>query len=228
MSNSLSRCFGHFNCNGFSSRFWREANAVLKSFSALKTNTGVTLVELIVAISIIAVMAVLAIPNLRRFTEVQTLNADAGRIQTMIRQAQSNAQSGVTCASDKQIASNWKVIFYGTIGSYNFSLRGTCQDGNIDVRQVVALNNNTTPQFTTNQVVCTIPPDLQAFNLPAVPTVEFRRDLTNKWSVDYNCYSGDTELSNGSTYQINLINGLLGVSQAKNIIVNASGSVEVQ
>lgn len=227
MSNSLS---GYFNAPKFRKTvIYQKLVSVFGSKNNF--NTGFTLVELIVAISIVAVMSVLAIPNLRRFTEVQTLNADVGRVQTLIRQAQANTQSGVICLSDNKIATSWKVVFYGSAGNYYYVLHGTCQDGNFDQRQVVALNNNTTPIFTAisddlppENTTCQIPVELTSGS----PEVEFQRDLTNKRSVYFNCHSSGTEVEDIATYQISFINGTLGASLAKNIIISSSGSVEVQ
>lgn len=62
-------------------------------FSAL----GYTLIELLVVISIISLLSVVGFVNFSNFSSDQTTIKAAGQLQTLLRQAQSNASSGVTC-----------------------------------------------------------------------------------------------------------------------------------
>lgn len=59
---------------------------------------GFTLVEILVAITIIGLVSVLAIPNLRKFNEDQILTDTSNDLVRVLKQAQSSSMSGIQCA----------------------------------------------------------------------------------------------------------------------------------
>lgn len=70
---------------------------------------GFTLLELLVVMAVIAISTIFIIPNLGKSTDDQKLKNVAEELQTLIRQAQNNAQSGALCGSSR--GSYWGVQF---------------------------------------------------------------------------------------------------------------------
>ena len=68
---------------------------------------GFTLVEILVAITIIATISILAIPNLRKFGEDQKLSDTSGDLIRILKEAQSSSMSGITCSGVPSIG--WEV-----------------------------------------------------------------------------------------------------------------------
>lgn len=83
---------------------------------------GFTLVEILVAISILAVISVVAVPNLRNFSSTQDLDHTAINIESVLKTAQSSANSGVKCPAD-ETSEYWKVKLTKT----TYSLIAKCQ-----------------------------------------------------------------------------------------------------
>lgn len=81
-----------------------------------KKNSGFTLIEILITISIILLIAAVAVPNLKRFTSGQQLDEAASNLVQVLRLAQSSAYSSVRC-SNEQPSSSWTVNFYS--GEYN-------------------------------------------------------------------------------------------------------------
>lgn len=69
---------------------------------------GFTLVELLVAISIIVIVGTLALIDFGPFREGQNLQTAALNLQNFIREAQVNASSGVVCPDDDTVKP-WKI-----------------------------------------------------------------------------------------------------------------------
>lgn len=73
---------------------------------------GYTLIELLVVVTIIATISVMVFANYRGFSKDQVLIKATGQIQSLIKLAQSNASSGLKCASgDSESSSEWYVKF---------------------------------------------------------------------------------------------------------------------
>lgn len=61
---------------------------------------GFTLIELMVVIAIIAILVVIAVPSYNDYNNNQKLTEAANQLQTVLRQAQNNAQTGTVCKSN--------------------------------------------------------------------------------------------------------------------------------
>ena len=70
---------------------------------------GYTLIELMVAISIMAILGIIAFVNFKDFSQDQILNKAVGQVQTYLRLAQSNATSGLKCNDNP--AESWMIEF---------------------------------------------------------------------------------------------------------------------
>lgn len=71
-----------------------------------KTASGFTLVELLVVITIMAIVGAYAFSNFGSFGEDQKLKSATQDIQSLLRQAQTNASTGVQCSNG-----SWQVEF---------------------------------------------------------------------------------------------------------------------
>lgn len=85
---------------------------------------GFTLLELLVVISIIAILTVVSVPSFNEYSKSQKLNDAASNLQSVLRQAQNNAQTGTTCniSGTAYKASSWVV----TLNSDKYSVSPAC------------------------------------------------------------------------------------------------------
>lgn len=85
---------------------------------------GFTLLELLVVISIMAILTVIAVPSFNEYSKNQKLNDAANNLQSVLRQAQNNAQTGTVCTigGNTYTASSWKIIFNAS----NYSVSPVC------------------------------------------------------------------------------------------------------
>lgn len=81
--------------------------------SALRPGNGYTLIELLVAISIVALLSVTSIVYYKSLLQDQPLKKAVNSVQSFLRTAQSNATSGFNCGSVTG-ASQWSVRFTGS------------------------------------------------------------------------------------------------------------------
>ncbi len=102
---------------------------------------GFTLIEILVAITVIGIVSVLVIPNLNKFSKDQDFSSQSGRFLQTLRQAQSNAQSGLQCPSPTKAAISWQFI-YSTINK-NYYLVANCSDITNQNQPTIALSNIT-------------------------------------------------------------------------------------
>lgn len=75
---------------------------------------GFTLIELMVVIAIIAIIVVIAVPSYNEYNNNQKLADAANQLQTVLRQAQNNAQTGTACVSSSILykATKWTIKLY--------------------------------------------------------------------------------------------------------------------
>lgn len=85
---------------------------------------GFTLIEILVTVSILALITVVSIPNLRKFSQDQTLNDTASRLLRTLERARSSAFAKISCSNKP--STSWKVAFT----SVDYTLKATCQDKN--------------------------------------------------------------------------------------------------
>ena len=86
----------------------------------LKSATGFTLVELLVVIAIMGIIGTFVLANYRSFGEDQSLKNASLDIQSLLRQAQTNATANVQCSSDNRGAL-WQVVI--TSGTSSIDLK---------------------------------------------------------------------------------------------------------
>lgn len=92
-----------------------------------KNSPGFTLIEILVAISIMAIVGTIALPGLRNFADRQQLNNATNQLYTALSLAKTNAQNKVICANSGQITSAWQINF---VSSNTLSLRALCPNPN--------------------------------------------------------------------------------------------------
>lgn len=74
-----------------------------------RSRRGYTLIELLIAAAIISVLSAVVFINFRTFSQDQILNKAAGEIQSILREAQSNATSSFACSGSGGVS--WAVKF---------------------------------------------------------------------------------------------------------------------
>ncbi len=97
---------------------------------------GFTLIEILVAVTIIAILGVIAIPNYHAFQKKQLVLNSAKGLAATLKLAQSNASTGTKCPDPSYTApKDWDVVYgtnsyylrascYNPNGTYNLSLNG--------------------------------------------------------------------------------------------------------
>lgn len=113
---------------------------------AKRFKTGFTLVEVLVTVGILLVASAVAIPNLARFSQDQELSNTTSDIITLLRQAASNAQSGVKCRGDETSIS-WSVDF----SSIKYFLKAECGDPG-DPASVTTIAHSTDKLLGTTKI----------------------------------------------------------------------------
>lgn len=100
---------------------------------------GFTLIELLVVITIMAILVVVIVPNYGSYNNNQKLGDAARQLQTILRQAQNNAQTGTVCGNTAR-AIYWDVNLQ-TVHPNNGSYTIYCDigDGTIPKGQSITL-----------------------------------------------------------------------------------------
>lgn len=90
---------------------------------AVNNYRAFTLVEILIAITLISSLSVLAIPNLRKFNEDQVLADTTNDLVRALKQAQSSSMSGIRCSAGT--STSWSVEFssstFKILCSYNLA-----------------------------------------------------------------------------------------------------------
>lgn len=94
----------------------------MKGYSA--HSPGFTLIELLVVIGIIATLTAFLLPNLTSFGTKQNLSDSADNLQSLLRTAQNNATSGVSCPVAGETPVDWNVLIQGN----SYTLTQDCKD----------------------------------------------------------------------------------------------------
>jgi prepilin-type N-terminal cleavage/methylation domain-containing protein len=87
---------------------------------------GFTLIEILIAITILSLAAVVAIPNIKKFGEDQEVKNISSDIARLVRQAQSSGMSGIKCSNGNPNR-YWMVRTTYSVGSTKYELM--CYDG---------------------------------------------------------------------------------------------------
>jgi prepilin-type N-terminal cleavage/methylation domain-containing protein len=91
-------------------------------------HSGFTLIEILVALSIVALVAGIAIPNLRNFNQTQEIDNASSQLINVLKTAQSSAGSRIRCPAG-QTATSWFVDLNNTGTNDTYSLGSFCQSG---------------------------------------------------------------------------------------------------
>lgn len=126
-----------------------------------RSSKGFTLLEILVAVSIVSVVALLGIPNLKRFNEAQEFQANVSELTRVIKKAQSNSQSSIVCADSKR-SSQWVVIL---VNPSQYTLSPLCPDSGSN-QPIETKNLPTGTSFSVKSGIssCTFPVSISYAN----------------------------------------------------------------
>lgn len=113
---------------------------------------GFTLVEILVAMSIIAILSAVAVPNLKKFSSDQEITNAASRLRTILITAQSQAISRIQCPTGSNIATDAWIV---RLNSLTYSLIAKCQTGGditVSSSSYSSTGLSTSPTFTADAV----------------------------------------------------------------------------
>lgn len=170
---------------------------------------GFTLIELMVVMAIMAILVVVVVPSYNEYNNNQKLSDATAQLQTILRQAQNNAQTGTVCkiTGGTSKATNWHVDLSNGGSSYSFA--PTCETGT-QTAQTVLLPSGVTV-LNLNISSCSYsPPAVQAQFANISSEIKF-------------VASGCPDL----TTQNLTITLSLGSSNSKNVVVEKGGAIYV-
>ena len=181
---------------------------------------GFTLIEILVAVSIIAIIAVIVIPNLRRYNEEQILRNAASQLAQHFRQAQSSSHSRIKCP-DGTPSTSWGIKLTCTsLYEYIYD----CQDPTTNTS--VTLPTQTSDKFTlppsvemSDFMLCS--PD-DTVDLPV--SIKFNNI---KETVSF-AESGANPSENNKKLQLQVKSTKSNVRLKAIITVNSGGSVDLK
>lgn len=96
---------------------------------------GFSLIELLIAVSIIGLLGFIAVPSINRFSADQTLSNTTKELTTKLREVQSSSRSKIICPSSKA-SSIWYVRFTSA-SSYQVTV--DCQDSSASTYPAINL-----------------------------------------------------------------------------------------
>ncbi len=123
-------------------------------------NLGFSLLEILIAIAVLSIATAIAIPNLRKFNEDQSLTNSKGDLVRSIRQAQSNAQSGVLCTSNGQTSVSWGVKFTAAANATQYYIVADCKAADGITITTGVMQKTISPDAVTVGATCSITPPL--------------------------------------------------------------------
>lgn len=119
-----------------------------------RNQLGFSLLEILIAVSIMALIGAVAIPNLRNLSKEQEIDAAALQVINTLKTAQSSSSSRIQCpGQDGGVADNWKV----RLGRSDYLLIAGCQTGGdqeVYTRFYAPSSNDTVAAFTGELNVC--------------------------------------------------------------------------
>lgn len=74
---------------------------------------GFTLIEVLVTIGLIAIVAGISVPNFRKFSQTQEIDAATQKLVDMLRSAQASAASHIKCPNGES-SNNWSIVLSPT------------------------------------------------------------------------------------------------------------------
>lgn len=177
-----------------------------------RSERAFTLIELLVVLTIIAVLTVVVFINFRTFSQDQVLNKASGQLKTILREAQSNATSGLKCAGVG--GAPWAVRFL----SDKVKLDLICGPSGA-AQKTLTLDNTEISSIQCSSTSSTCPPTGSTFGLPL--TVSF-----SPLSGNVTFLEGDSCVANASNLMIALRN--LKNNNNKCLTVSKGGAIDVK
>ncbi|EKD90596.1 MAG: hypothetical protein ACD_30C00112G0037 [uncultured bacterium] len=156
-------------------------------------STGFTLIEILVAISIVVIVSAVALPNLRNFSNDQDLDNKISELKNILRKGQSSSNSSALCSNNSASTS-----FYVSISSSSATLYSTCASGPLNTLNSLEFN----PPIVLSQTSCAFT------DLPAVVT------FTNTQTA----FTCNTTPLNQPNLSITLLNQSSGASKVISIL----------
>lgn len=88
---------------------------------------GFSLIEILLAVSLIALVTAVAVPNLRQYNKDREIADAKAQLVNILRTGQSSAISGIKCSSSNASTNKWQVDFTIGSGVDSYSLVANCQ-----------------------------------------------------------------------------------------------------
>lgn len=168
---------------------------------------GFTLIELLVVIGIMAILIVVAVPSYNEYSKNQKLTEATKQLQTVLRQAQNNAQTGTVCNNGSK-AAYWSIVL--STGANTFSLTPSCATG----------SQTTSHPLSPNVTISA----LNSNSCPLSDVVVWFNNISSKVTF-YDSSSGCPDTTNGS---LEITLSLAGSSNSKKVVVEKGGGIYVK
>ncbi len=188
-----------------------------KGFTLISpSERGFTLIEILIAISIMSIVAFISVPNLKRFSEDQEIGNASGELITALRTAQNNDMSGIKCtksAFPNQAGWSVQLTKVGTV--YGYKLIQDCLNSASTLDQVTTI----TKTFPTN-ITFQLTKDTDTSELCTSlnqATLKFYRSI-----LTMNC---DSQLKTGNYFDIRITN--TSTNNSKKIRIENGGSISI-
>lgn len=139
---------------------------------------GFTLIEILIAISIVVIVSAVALPNLRNFSNDQDLDNKISELKNILRKGQSSSNSSALCSNDSASTS-----FYVSISSSSATLYSTCASGPVNTLDSLEFNppivlSQTSCAFTDLPAVVTFTNTQTSFSCNAIPFTQAYLSIT--------------------------------------------------